>query len=485
MSLTGSISSALSGLAAASRTAQVVSSNIANALTEGYGRREVQLSAYVAGGTGQGVAVSGVSRHSNATLMSDRRQAEAGLGNRTAVAGYFAKLESLLGTGTDTGSLAGRIANFDSALIEASSRPDSVARLANAVTAGAALVSHIGAAAQGVQGIRMAADHEISVSVGQLNQGLQRVEELNTQIVSNSASGREVSGLMDLRQAAVDDIAKLIPLREVLRSGGQVALYALGGLALLEGKASQFSFQPTPTIVAGMTQASGALGGLSVNGRAVNTSDDAGLASGGALAANFKIRDDLAPAAQGQLDALARDLVDRFSDVSVDSTRAATDPGLFTDQQGLVQPGTETGLAQRLELNAGVDPAAGGAAWRLRDGVGAIAQGASGDASLLGRLQSILGATRIPNSPILGATPRSFATIASEITSTAATARVGLESEAMFQTAKLGGLQYQEKSEGVDSDREMQTLLQVEQAYSANVRVIQTVNQMIQTLLEL
>ena len=39
MTLSGSLSSALSGLNAASRAAEIVSTNIANAMTEGYGRR--------------------------------------------------------------------------------------------------------------------------------------------------------------------------------------------------------------------------------------------------------------------------------------------------------------------------------------------------------------------------------------------------------------------------------------------------------------
>ena len=39
MSISASLSSALSGLTAASRRAEVVASNVANAMTEGYGRR--------------------------------------------------------------------------------------------------------------------------------------------------------------------------------------------------------------------------------------------------------------------------------------------------------------------------------------------------------------------------------------------------------------------------------------------------------------
>jgi len=43
MSITSALSNALSGLTVASRGAQVVSSNVANALTDGYGVRELSL----------------------------------------------------------------------------------------------------------------------------------------------------------------------------------------------------------------------------------------------------------------------------------------------------------------------------------------------------------------------------------------------------------------------------------------------------------
>ena len=40
-------------------------------------------------------------------------------------------------------------------------------------------------------------------------------------------------------------------------------------------------------------------------------------------------------------------------------------------------------------------------------------------------------------------------------------------------------------AQGVDTDAEMQTLLMVEQAYSANARVIKTIDELIQQLIGL
>ena len=54
-----------------------------------------------------------------------------------------------------------------------------------------------------------------------------------------------------------------------------------------------------------------------------------------------------------------------------------------------------------------------------------------------------------------------------------------------FENARYEALKQAELSDGVDTDQEMQNLLLIEQAYSANAKVIQTVDEMMQTLLRL
>jgi flagellar hook-associated protein 1 FlgK len=61
--------------------------------------------------------------------------------------------------------------------------------------------------------------------------------------------------------------------------------------------------------------------------------------------------------------------------------------------------------------------------------------------------------------------------------------RLTAESEASYAAARTNALTQLELSAGVDTDQEMQSLLLVEQAYTANAKVIQTIGQMIDTLL--
>ena len=71
MSIASALGSALSGLTAASRAAEVVSSNVANAQTPGYGRREISLQARSIGGSGLGVSVIAINRRVDQVLIPE------------------------------------------------------------------------------------------------------------------------------------------------------------------------------------------------------------------------------------------------------------------------------------------------------------------------------------------------------------------------------------------------------------------------------
>lgn len=485
MSISASLSSALSGLTAASKMAEVVSSNIANATTPGYGRREVLTEALTVGSDGQGVRVAGVYRHSDPILIGDRRAAQAGTGDRDVRTAFLRRLETSIGGPDDATSLGARIAAFDTALIEATSRPESEARLSQVAESARGLVQHIAKTSQDIQAARAAADDRIEAEVQQVNSALTRLAELNAKARAVYGTERDASAFMDQRQQLIDSIASIIPLREAARDSGQIALYTTGGAVLLEGTPSVLTFGPVGVITPAMTHSGGALSGLSLNGRPLATAGDGSPIAGGSLAAHFAVRDDLAPSAQSRLDAVARDLVERFSAPGLDSSLPSGAAGLFTDAGAAFLGGNEIGLSERLTLNAAVDPRQGGALWRLRDGLGATIPGAVGDARFLNRLQAALADHRNPASGGFMAGARSFATLAADFLSGAASARLTSEGEASYATARVNALKIMEAEGGVDTDQEMQSLLLVEQAYSANAKVVQTIHDMIQTLLSM
>ena len=299
------------------------------------------------------------------------------------------------------------------------------------------------------------------------------------------ARGQPTATLEDHRQVAIDQLAGFVSLRQVPRDNGAVALYTQGGAALLDGRAAKLSFTPANLVAPHMTVGNGLLSGVQINGRAVPAPGAGGPLDGGRLSALFEVRDSAGVDAQAQVDAVARDLIERFQQAGLDSTRTPGDPGLLTDAGAAFDPADEVGVAGRVALNAAVDPRQGGAAWRLRDGLGAAAPGAAGNAALLQDLQGALTADRSLASGPLGPLARPASGHAGSLISHVGQERLTLEQSLSFASGRQAELRQMELRNGVDTDAQMQRLLLIEQAYSANARMIETVDEMMQTLLRI
>lgn len=484
MGMSNALNNAVSGLTASSRMAEIISSNTANAMTEGYARRELSLSSETLGGDGGGVRILGVNRVVNEALLQDRRIADAEAANTTVRTDFYKRFEDGLGTPETQGSLSYLMSEFEGSLIEAASMPDSSARMTTAVTAARNVADKLNAISDDLQQTRLDADHSISDQVNTLNDTLQRIAALNRTITSEISVGNDAAGLMDQRQALVDRISGIVPVRTVPRDNNQIAIYTTGGAILLDGSASEVGFEKSGVMNADMTRASGALSGLTLNGNPISSSDK-GAFGGGTLGAAFLVRDELAPAAQEQLDAVARNLIERFADPSVDNTLASGDAGLFTDGGDALDPANEVGLAGRLQINSIVDPLQGGEVWHLRDGLGATSEGAVGDASLLNSLSDALSNASVPASGGFGGVLRSASGVIADLLSSASAKRQSSELDQSYAVARQETLTELTLADGVDTDYEMQMLLKVQQSYAANAKVITAIDEMMQRVLEM
>lgn len=330
---------------------------------------------------------------------------------------------------------------------------------------------------------RATADAAIATDVDRLNIGLQRIEELNTRIAAAREGSDEMATLQDMRQAEIDAISEIVPIRLYERENGKVAIMTTGGQILLDGSAAVIGFtratavDPTATV-------DGILSGLTVNGEPVAT-PPGGPFEGGRLAANFEARDVSLVTAQSRLDAIARDLIERLSGGDADPTLAAGEPGLFTDAGAAFAAANETGLAQRISVNALADPDQGGELWRLRDGLGATTPGPVGDPAGFNSLIDVLSDPRVPASGDFGVGAVSLGDLISTGSSLVHASAESADYDLAFAQARSETLVAEELALGVDTDAEMQTLLLVEQAYAANARVIQAADDMLQLILEI
>ncbi|PWE50274.1 flagellar hook-associated protein FlgK [Thioclava sp. NG1] len=484
MGISQTLSNALSGLTAASRMAEVVASNTANALTEGYARREVSLGAQMVGRQGAGVRVLSVDRIVNETLRSDLRLSEAATQNASLRYDFLSTFEARIGTPEDASSLSSKFAQFEASLVEAGSRPESEARLATVLDSARAVTDHLNALSAHLQDSRMTADRQIAAQVDTLNTALSQVDELNATILAGKAAGHDTNALKDQRQTLVDQISSIVPIRQAARENDQIALFTTGGAVLLEGNPVEIGFTSTGIITPDMTYVGGTLSGLTLNGNAVSI-DEGRFLGGGSLGALFTIRDTLAPDQQIQIDALSRDLIERVSDPAIDPTLSGGTAGLFTDDRGPLDPLDETGLAGRIAINPLADPEQGGALSLLRDGFGAASPGPVSNAENLFALASAFTTPSAPSSGNFGSSRHSSAELFASFLSQVTSDRQRNEATQTYAKTRYDTLKEQALADGVDTDHEMQKLLQIEELYSANARVIQTADALIKQLLEI
>ena len=488
MSISSALNNAASGLAASTRLADTISNNVANAMTPGFGKRTTELSSLTLGGHGSGVRVAGTSRAENAYLTSERRGMDAALGATGTRSDTYERLMAAIGEpGSDSG-LSTLATRLETALMAATASPQSTTVLGAAVGAAKDVAAALNRVADENTRLRTEADAEINRQVGQVNDALHAIDDINKKIATLEPAGVDVTGLQDQRGQLIDRISTIIPLKTVKRDGDQVAIYAQNGGVLLDGRVYALKFTAAPNVVTPDLTLGAGLSGLSQDQGAVSgpvaiaVGTGGGLLDGGSLGALFEVRDKIVPEFNGEVDRYANDLMERFRDLMPASTLDASGDGLFVDSN----PAGVTGLAGRIGINAAVDPSvAGGAVWRLRDGLSASAPGNSGNGAILQGLTDAMTTTRDPTGFVSQNAKADSATMASEIASFFAGRGARSDDDRAYLTARQATLSEQETSvTGVDTDTELQSLTLVEQTYAANAHVLSVIDDLMKILLE-
>lgn len=485
MTISNALSNATSGLSAASRRADVVSNNIANALTPGFARRDLMVSENVLAGSGAGVSVDGVARASDPALTRERRSADGVKGRDDAVAAAYKKLNEALGEPDDPFSLFGQYQNLESSLRSLAETPESVPLQAQTLDAARSLVSVFNTLSETARSAREDADAQIGRQVDFVNSSLKKIQALNASISQASASGGDTAALIDQRKGLIDQISSIIPVRELTRDNGVVDLMTNEGVFLLAGTARTIEFTPKGVITPDLTLANGALSGLTVDGVDITPGGGANVAMRqGSIAGLFEVRDSIIPTFQSQIDALAGDVMQRFE--GLDPTLAPGDPGLFTDAGAAFDPAKELGLAGRIAVNVAVDPSKGGEMRRFRDGLGSLTPGPAGSDSFIRTLLDSFTSRQAAPAGTGVTGSKSAAEAAAGVASLVGVARVTAEQNLSSSSARADAVADAESSAtSVDSDQEMQKLLVIQQAYAANAKVLQTAQAMMEVLMEL
>lgn len=483
MSIARALSHATSGLSAAALRASIASNNVANANSPGYIRRDLSLGERAYGG----VQVNGITRSQDFMLSADRRIAEASVNRADVIANTRIQFSQALGDPEAGYGLFSVWQQFETTMNDLAVTPESPTHQSAVLLASQELVSEFNDLSAYATDQRVAADAAIGEAVTTINDALHQLDAINGDIVGVAEGSEQAANLEDRRQQLLDTIGRFMPIKTMDVGDGKINIMTREGVFLLGNSVKELSFSKSPTIVPGDSWPGGSLSGISVDGTDITPGSTGryGVQSG-ALAGYFEVRDTTGPEFQAQLDALAADMVSRFQDSGADPTLLPGDAGLFTDNGGAFDPADTVGLAGRLALNAAIDPAQGGATWRLRDGLNATVEGPPGNSDILNSLVDAIGARRGSLAGVGMAGQFSMAEGISEVNSAAGAARTHAEATVASASARAEILASAEQNgTAVDTDKEMQALLMIEQAYAANARVIETVNTMMQRILEI
>jgi flagellar hook-associated protein 1 FlgK len=272
------LNNALSGAVASQVALSASSQNIANLQTKGYTRQSALLSAVApaagAAQAGNGVRVSQLLRFSDGYKTQQLWRSASDLGAHSQTQPYLTQLEKVMGD--DTASLSSGVDAFFASLnAVAGVDPTSTPLRQQVVTAAGLLSQRFNSLNNVFNAQLQSVRQQRSALVDAANSTIASIASLNAQIANATATGSNASALVDARDQAIDSLASQMGLevsdqpdgtRNVsLKSGQSLVLGGVAGKLSVTGAATQ-TFSLTfagSKFDLDTTRAGGQLGGLS------------------------------------------------------------------------------------------------------------------------------------------------------------------------------------------------------------------------------
>ncbi|HVZ08742.1 flagellar hook-associated protein FlgK [Rhodopila sp.] len=505
MNLTSALSIATGGIANINTQLALISQNVANAGTAGYATEVSTQSSIVGDGVGFGVRTGVAQRQIDQALTDSLTVQNATVSNLATTQTALQAIDSVLGTvgdGNDLGSLVGALQDSFSTLL---TDPGSQAAQSAVVSAAGTLAGDINTLSASLTQQRTTAQQTLQSEVDTLNQTLGTIGQLSDKIMAATAVGHATADLENQRDAAVQTLSSLVGVKTIQQANGDLLVYTSSGTQLpIHGTSAPFS------IAGGSTQPASYYPGGGLSGILLNGQDVTAGMTGGEIGANLALRDQTIPTAQAELDEFSVNLTSRF---------AAQGLTLFTDGSGSVPtlggPPVQAGYVG-YAASIQVNPAVQAQPSLVRDGTDTIAgsatgasaftpnpaTGPSGFSTLISRVLSYaLGSDAQAGVPQPGfnttglgpggtltaqfSGAATLASYASGITSTLSAQSNTVTSQLSTEQSVQTALQNQVASvSGVNVDTEMSKMITLQNAYSANARVITVAQSMFNTILQ-
>jgi flagellar hook-associated protein 1 FlgK len=441
---------ATGAMAADQGALEATTNNAANVNTPGYSREVpiLQETPPVVVGNltfGTGVSLAKIESVRDPILQLRIQQETGQQGQLNSFVGALSQAQTLFAAGaSDIGS---EISSLFSSISQLSTNPSSIALRQGVLTAASNLTSTLNNTASNLSAQRSNLDLNVVQSVQQVNTLTQQIAGLNGQITTLQNLGQEAGTFIDQRDVLINQLSGLIDVSEIKSDSG-ITLTTSNGTALVSGSQS-FSLTTQP-------------GASGVQHIFSQGNDIIGTLNSGALGGLIEVRDQKIPALLSSLDTLASGLATAFNSANAAGSDLNGNAGgaLFTPVVG-------AGSAANIGV-AITDPAL----------IAASSDGSAGSNGNLANLSAIQDQTIIA-----GATPTTYySNIVFGVGNDVSNGTAELQSSQLV----LQQLQDQRGSiSGVSLDEEAANMTQYQQAYDAAAHIVTTVNQMLETVINM
>jgi flagellar hook-associated protein 1 len=441
----------------------VAGHNLANVNNQAYARQRLVIAASpgvasAAGYVGAGADGVTVQRLRNA-LLDRQIVGETSVGSslraqqqalQQAQAHLGAVLDGQSGV-TSSAGLAGNLQDLFNSFQSLSANPASLAERQNVTNSAQQLASRLNEVDRGLASVHADLDSQLTSGASEANGLLQDIANLNHNILQAEATGSGVANdLRDTRQAKVEQLAQLMKVDAVENDDGTLDLSA-GGLSLVAGDA-QVDRLETYDAGGGQLLLRGAVSGSPL------------ALTSGSLQGTIEVRDGALASLRGDINNLAAQLISQVN---------AAHAGGY-DLHGNTGQAFFTGTnASDIAVNATLlgDPEA---------------VQASGTAGNTGDNQVALALSRLSDAGIAGLNGQSFGQHFALTVASLGEQLSSLDSQTADQQVVDNMLQQQRDSiSGVSMDEEMTDLTRYQKAFAASAKLVSTVDEMLNTLINM
>jgi flagellar hook-associated protein 1 FlgK len=232
------LNNALSGSIAARAALDATSQNIANVATAGYTRQAALfVTAGATGGgpksAGNGVVVSQLMRFSDGYASQQMWRAASTVGQGTVAQPYLTQLEQVMGD--DTADLSSSLDAFFAALNAASVDPTSSPLRQQIVASADSLAQRFSSLSSVVSRQLLSVHQQRASTVEQIDSLASQVASLNHQVAAAQATGDNTSALVDARDRRIDALASLVGVQVVEQPDGSRSVSLASGQPLVIG----------------------------------------------------------------------------------------------------------------------------------------------------------------------------------------------------------------------------------------------------------